>query len=175
MHTPGKVVDPDYISRFGFIPGETHEYYNPDGLPIGFAIDNHFVDPRLPEKDQKEVKVIGLTCAGCHTGMVTHKGDDGKLVGIRIEGGSAMINVRVFQEAIGRALFYTRILPLRFDAFADGRARPPEAARRRREPRETPRAARRHDRRRHEERPRPPSGWACSSWSTGSPGPTPWR
>ena len=116
LRTPERVADPKYLSRFGFLPGGTHERYNPDGLPIGFAIEPAF---REPDTDEPPYKVVGLTCAACHTGLLTYRGEDGKLVGIRIEGGSAMVNLRLFQEAIGRALFYTQSLPLRFDAFAE--------------------------------------------------------
>ena len=38
-------ADPAYLSRFGFIPGEMDPQLNPDGLPVGFAIDKDFVDP----------------------------------------------------------------------------------------------------------------------------------
>ena len=37
---------------------------NPDGLPIGFAIDKDFVDP----VDKSAVPVVGLNCSACHTG-----------------------------------------------------------------------------------------------------------
>ena len=116
LHTPGKLADPEFLSRFGFLPGETHPRYNPDGLPIGFAIDPDF---REPDTDEPPYRVVGLSCAACHTGLLTYRGDDGKRVGVRVEGGSAMVNLRLFQEAIGRALYYTQILPTRFDAFAE--------------------------------------------------------
>ena len=55
--------DPEYMSRFGFIPSEKSEL-NPGGLPVGFAIDDDFVDPF----DKRAEPVVGLTCAACHTG-----------------------------------------------------------------------------------------------------------
>jgi hypothetical protein len=118
LHTPGPLASTEYLSRFGFLPSETNEYYNPDGLPIGFAIDEDFVDPYAPEAERKATKVVGLSCASCHTGQVTYRDGDGKLTGVLIEGGSAMTNLRLFQEAVGKTLFYTKVLPWRFDAFA---------------------------------------------------------
>ena len=56
-------ADPAYLSRFGFIPSHA-DALNPDGLPIGFAIDKDFVDPI----DKRGYPVVGLTCAACHTG-----------------------------------------------------------------------------------------------------------
>src|SRR5262249_38693893 len=60
--------------------------------------------------------VVGLTCAACHTGQITYK-DGNILKAIRIEGGSAMINLSAFQDAIGQALWMTVNLSPRRDAF----------------------------------------------------------
>jgi hypothetical protein len=59
----GKFADPAYLSRFGFIPSHA-DALNPDGLPVGFAIDKDFVDPI----DKSAAPVVGLNCAACHTG-----------------------------------------------------------------------------------------------------------
>ena len=115
----GKFVEGGYLQRFGFLPSEPHDTFNPGGLlPIGFAIDWDYDAPYAnpPYKGP----VVGLTCAACHTGKLTFRDASGALRGVRIEGGSAMINLSAFQEAIGRALKFTLDLGGRFDRFAEG-------------------------------------------------------
>ena len=125
LRPPGLFLDHDYISRFGFLPGADDPSLNPGGkLPLGWAIGRDFVDPTSsPDKpnayNAKPYNAVGLTCAACHTGRLTYKQLDGKAVDILIEGGSAMIDVRKLQSALGRAVLYTLYVPLRFDRFAD--------------------------------------------------------
>src|SRR5262249_33373140 len=95
-------TDPAYLSRFGFIPSEVDPELNPDGLPVGFAIDENFVDP---DNDQA-YPVIGLNCAACHTGELYY----GKHV-VQVEGAPAMIEVAAFQKALGLALVFNGKLP----------------------------------------------------------------
>ena len=57
---------------------------------------------------------IGLTCAACHTGSIRYQD-----VSIRFDGGAAMLELRKLEEATGLAIFYTLIVPGRFDRFAD--------------------------------------------------------
>ena len=47
------------MQGFGFIPDKAYEQ-NPDGLPVGFARDDRFVDPYTGQK----LIVLGITCAG---------------------------------------------------------------------------------------------------------------
>jgi hypothetical protein len=96
-----KFSDPKYLSRFGFIPSPKSEK-NPDGLPIGFAVDNDFVDPL----DNRREPVVGLTCAACHTGEL-YFGQNA----VRVEGAPAMIELAVFQKAMGLALAFNRKFP----------------------------------------------------------------
>ncbi len=118
--------DSDYLERFGFIPSKPWEGQNPDGLPIGFAVEHHFQEPYAKEpysrsdRDddpyryaKKPYKVVGLTCAACHTGQINYQGS-----AMRIDGGSAMINLRAFQESLALAVFLTHKDPFRFDRFA---------------------------------------------------------
>jgi hypothetical protein len=139
--------DPDYLRQFGFLPSPrtlntspaTLERYgyrggrtpesaenrtstsftdrlarrppeNVDGLPVGFARTPGYVDPVTGEllPDQ-----LGFTCAACHTGQIEYKG-----ISLRFDGGSALINLPEFQKAIGQALYYTSLIPYRFDRFA---------------------------------------------------------
>ena len=63
--------------------------------------------------------MVGLTCAACHTGRLdVVDPETGKVRGLLIEGGSAMISLSRFQEAVGLALGYTATFPDRFRRFA---------------------------------------------------------
>jgi len=63
-------------------------FFNPDGLPVGFALDEY------QDKDY-----VGYTCAACHTGQVNYKGK-----AIRIDGGAAMADMDGFMDELGHAL-----------------------------------------------------------------------
>ena len=144
--TPARLVEGDYLQRFGFLPGESDDVrdasgkvvragrFNPGGLlPIGFAIEEEFAapyakppsparedDPDGPAanpRGPRSEKVVGLTCAACHTGQLTYRDGD-TLKAIRVEGGSAMINLSAFQQAVGLSLAYTWKFDARFTRFA---------------------------------------------------------
>jgi hypothetical protein len=118
-----KLAARDYLSRFGFFYDSAPQSgkptaLNPD-LPIGFAIEKEFeapyADPPFPQKTQ----VVGLTCAACHTGRLDIALPRGAgFKGVLIEGGSAMINLSLFQKAVGQALFFTLTFDARFARFA---------------------------------------------------------
>ncbi len=102
---PYKVIKDD-LSRFD--------------LPIGFAIENEFVAPYAKPPIDKPTRVVGLTCAGCHTGRIEMNLDDGTVKSALIDGGSAMINISLFQDAVSRSLLFTQLFPIRFRRFARG-------------------------------------------------------
>src|ERR1700733_5544880 len=102
-----KFSDSTYLARFGFLP-DAASPSNPDGLPVGFAKDT-VVDPETGET----IDVVGLTCAACHTGQIEYKG-----TGIRIDGGSASVDLASFQTELGYAVAFTGKIPFRFDRFA---------------------------------------------------------
>jgi hypothetical protein len=103
------LTDPAYLSRFGFIPSEVDAQLNPDGLPIGFAIDRDFVDPVTTQT----YPVVGLTCAACHTGELFY-GDHA----VQIEGAPASIEVTQFQKALGLAVAFNTMPILRIGRYA---------------------------------------------------------
>lgn len=121
--TPRKFSEPSYLERFGFLPSVRDEKQNPDGLPIGFAIERSFQEPFTePSEDDESsppkylkapYEVVGLTCAACHTGQINFQGR-----GIRIDGAPAMVNLGLFQKAVGQALGLTDLVPWRFQRFA---------------------------------------------------------
>jgi hypothetical protein len=111
LTTPGKFSDPAYLQRFGFIPSSEDKDMNPDGLPVGFAINRSFQEPQADAPPP--YPVVGLTCAACHTGQINYKGKS-----LRIDGGSGMVDLGKFKTALGLAVFYTKVIPGRFDRFA---------------------------------------------------------
>lgn len=53
----------DGLRRHGYIPNPSSRRHNPDGLPVGFAVD----------KDSAG-RWIGMTCAACHTNQIIFNG-----------------------------------------------------------------------------------------------------
>ena len=102
--------DPVYLARFGFLASAKDPALNPGGLPIGFARQEDFTDPETGES----YPVVGLTCAACHTGELRY----GEYA-VRIEGGPAVVELALFQRALGLAMVLTQKIPGRFGRFAD--------------------------------------------------------
>jgi hypothetical protein len=144
----GRLAARDYLSRFGFIyeteapegieyaaekpaaerpattasQADVYQEIAEDlaryDLPVGFAIEKAFVAPYARPPIAKPMPVVGLSCAGCHTGRIDVKLDDGTYKSVLIDGGSAMIHVALFQDAVSRALYFTQLMPTRFRRFA---------------------------------------------------------
>jgi RoxA-like, cytochrome c-like len=100
--------DANYLARFGFIVSKADRIFNRDGLPVGFAVQQDFYDPRT----KKSSPAIGLTCAACHTGELRY--DKYSVV---IEGAPATIEVTEFQKALGLAMGFTQKFPFRYGRF----------------------------------------------------------
>ncbi len=79
------------MDRYRYLP-QKPTFFNPDGLPVGFAKDNY------QGKDY-----LGFTCAACHTGQVNYQGQ-----AIRIDGGPAMADMVGFLTGLEQALLSTR-------------------------------------------------------------------
>jgi len=105
----GMLADPAYLYRFGFVPSKVDPELNPDGLPVGFAVDKDFVDP----VDKKAYPVLGLNCAACHTGELYY----GKYA-VQIEGAPAPIEVTAFQKALGLAMVFNARLPFSLGRYS---------------------------------------------------------
>jgi hypothetical protein len=133
----GKLAAREYLSRFGFLYDpkrpkvKTEAPQNKEDsrnlreldealaleLPIGFAIDEAYFAPYANPPVSKPTKVVGLTCSACHTGRLDVQVSGGRTIGVLIEGGSAMINLSKFQEAVGKALAYTLYDQARLNRF----------------------------------------------------------
>jgi len=89
---------------------------NPDALPVGFTKVENWID----HATGKTIDAMGFTCAACHTGQIDFiKPEDGSVHRIRIEGGPANVDLGEFRAAVGISLGLTKLLPRRFDRFAD--------------------------------------------------------
>jgi mono/diheme cytochrome c family protein len=116
----GLFADPANLVRYGLIPADGPHPLNPDGLPIGFAIDP--AAPRGttelaltpdPVGTAARGRSVGITCAACHTGEVTVGGKT-----VRIEGGPARFDVDWFYADLAAAVSATLFDPARFQRFA---------------------------------------------------------
>ena len=138
----GRLAKREYLGRFGFLHetpkprsrergaaghpagtgGAEYEAILRDraeyDLPIGFAIEREFRAPYTDPPYARETPMVGLTCAACHTGRIEIKLDDGTTKAVRVDGGSAMIHIALFQKAVAQALFYTQLFPARFRRFS---------------------------------------------------------
>jgi hypothetical protein len=101
----GRLADPVYLDRYGFIPATADP--NKDELPVGFARGGPMLQatgaPWPNPRSKQRMTGLGLTCAACHTGRFTYQN-----TAVIIDGGPALTN-----------LFWTRWLPSRFHRFAD--------------------------------------------------------
>jgi len=57
---------------------------------------------------------IGLTCAACHTGRLTYRQTT-----LLIDGGPALTDLGKFRQALGISVLFTRLVPGRFERFAN--------------------------------------------------------
>ena len=110
----GRLSDPAYLDRFGFIPDPTLK--GPGALPVGFARGGAttLADGaawRNP-KSGEPFTSVGLTCAACHTGRLTYRGHE-----LLVDGAPALTNLGTLRHAVGVAVLLDRNLPWRFEAF----------------------------------------------------------
>ena len=114
----GRFADRSYLARYGFVYDADKPRPGKPDLPIGFAIEEEYVAPYDNPPVEKPTSMVGLSCSACHSGRIDVAGPDGRVVGVLIEGGSAMIDLGSFEEAVGKALLYTKMLPMRWSRFA---------------------------------------------------------
>ncbi len=112
----GPFSDPAYLDRYGFIPDTIIP--GKKALPIGIAQGGPMLDPsgapwRNPRSKQ-DMTGVGLTCAACHTGRFTYKD-----TAVIVDGGPALTDLFKLKQGMGVALLYTRLIPTRFDRFAE--------------------------------------------------------
>ena len=92
---------PAYLAQFGFLPPDTPSTLNPEGYPIGFAVETR-------------TNQVGLTCAACHTAEVEVNGER-----LRIDGAPAHLDFDSFYQALATAVRQTVASDPLFDRFAE--------------------------------------------------------
>jgi hypothetical protein len=116
-----------HMQQLGYIPQKPDKDRNPDGLPIGFVKDDdpatvdvsyamkkELLGPNYKRKNYPSTHAwLGLTCAACHTGEMTYKGQS-----IRIDGGPALADHESFIEQLAEALDATHSDPHKMTRFA---------------------------------------------------------
>lgn len=112
----GPLSDPAYLDRYGFIPDTIIP--GKKALPIGIAQGGPMLDPsgapwRNPRSKQ-DMTGVGLTCAACHTGRFTYKD-----TAVIVDGAPALTDLFKLKQGMGVALLFTRLIPTRFDRFAE--------------------------------------------------------
>ncbi len=91
------------IERFGMIADRA----NADGLPIGMSA-------LTPADMSRFGKMVGFSCASCHTGQLTYQGKS-----LIIEGGAALVDAEGFERELLASMEVLRTSPLEWKAFAD--------------------------------------------------------
>lgn len=94
------------MARFGLIAAPGPSALNPDGYPIGFAVDPGDPAAGIPAQ-------AGMTCAPCHTAIATVNGRQ-----IRVDGAPAHLDFDTFYAELNRAVTATLLDPARFARFA---------------------------------------------------------
>ena len=114
----GRFAARDYLARYGFIYENDQPLPGEPDLPIGWAIEEKYVAKYDVPPVETPTKMVGLSCAACHSNRIDIASRDGRVKGILIEGGSAMIDLGSFEQAVGKALLYTSMMPMRWARFA---------------------------------------------------------
>ena len=99
-NSEGRFSDPDYLAQFGFLPPDGPSSLNPDGYPIGFAVE-------------QSANQVGLTCAACHTAEFEVDGER-----IRIDGAPAHLDFDSFYQALATTVRLNVVSDPLFDQFA---------------------------------------------------------
>jgi hypothetical protein len=120
---PGeKFLSEANIRRWGYLPNPVSPE-NPDGLPLGFAVDEESTSaadvmcssfPASCAGMLMRQKWVGLTCAACHTSDIEFGNAK-----IRIEGTSTLADFQGFGEDLLAALKSTLEEAQKFDRFAN--------------------------------------------------------
>lgn len=104
------------LEGFGFIRREPAAGH---GLPVGFSVDDSDDDKlkvtrlRWYEGQGGGEAWVGLTCAACHTGQITHGGAT-----LTVDGAPSLLDFQSFVEATDAALKQTAADPAKWERFA---------------------------------------------------------
>ena len=114
----GRFADPDNLARYGLLPSPAESDWNPDALPVGFALEaaetrqGLGLTPDLAGRTDG-LQQVGLTCAACHTATVTVQGKP-----LRIDGAPAHFDFDSFYAELSQTVTATLLDEARFARFA---------------------------------------------------------
>lgn len=119
IFSAGLLSDAVYLDRYGFIASSTETENDKNNiLPVGFArgrpMSRADGTPWVNPQTKKPMTGVGLTCAACHTGRFTYKGTT-----VLIDGGPALTDLGKLRQGLGISVLFTRLLPFRFERFAE--------------------------------------------------------
>ena len=119
---PEKFLSAANIKRWGYLANPASRE-NPDGLPLGFAVDEDdsssadIMCETFPASCEGEVMQqpwVGLNCAACHTSDIEFAGKT-----FRVEGTSSLADFQTFGGDLLQALVNTLEQPETFQRFAN--------------------------------------------------------
>ena len=118
---PQRFLDPAHIEKLGYL-ANPKSASNPEGLPLGFVVDQDTsreadlmcdTFPATCDGLVMRQKWVGLNCSACHTSEID-LGDRR----LRIEGAPALADFQALEEEVAASLETTLGDPDRFDRFA---------------------------------------------------------
>src|SRR6266850_4304108 len=113
---------PNVQARYGLLP-DNNPTYNKDLMPVGI-VKNIVADEYVNLLGQDEKEWASLSCAACHTGQITYKGN-----AMRIDGGQGFWNFDKWSGDLVFSLMITSTIPSKFDRFCSRVYDLPESAR----------------------------------------------
>ena len=106
--------NPEYLEKFGLLSPDGAYDLNPDGFPIGIAVEIDQARAYLPASASgADDGQVGLTCAACHTGVVRVEGKP-----ILLDGAPSRFDFDRFYAVLSNALELTLVDPERLARFA---------------------------------------------------------
>ncbi len=116
-----RILSDENVRRYNYLPNPISRD-NPNGLPVGFAVDEQrdgradlMCDEFVSSCENGTMRRpwVGLNCAACHTAQFSFGGKS-----VRIEGGPTLADFQGFTEELLASLEATRQQPDKFDRFA---------------------------------------------------------
>ena len=101
---------PNVQARYGLLPNN-NPTYNKDLMPVGI-VKNIVADEYVNLLGQDEKEWASISCAACHTGQITYKGN-----AMRIDGGQSFWNFDKWSGELVFSLMITSAMPERFERF----------------------------------------------------------
>lgn len=111
------------MARLGYLPEAQSDGLNPEGLPVGFTVDEDRtsgadlmcdVFPAMCESGAMRRPWVGMNCSACHTNDIQIGNKR-----LRVEGAPTLADFQGLEEDLLAALEGTLATPAKFDRFAE--------------------------------------------------------